>query len=825
MNLLDITPDELRRLYATDNPEVHDALWALTQHPYYAFRPRPDDPNEFDQQTSFLNDNESLFAICLGGTGSGKTRTAAQKTADFVLERKPPRERCPFWIIGETMDQICQAAWVEKLSEIIPDNEIHSTVWYKPKRKWPESVLLRHPDKFNEVGWILEFKSYEQGFRGMKAISIGGFWCNEEIPFHLVQEIRGRCRDYDSPGWADFTPVECRDPEWPMAYDDPPRGWKFYHLNSLKNDAVPPGADKPISEWAAAYLDGVPADMRDMRQYGRFTALQGAVYKEFRKSTHVISYDKFFELTGHRTIPRHWRKIRGLDFGYNNPFVCLWIARDQDDRYYVYDEHYQAQGLVKHHAERINAREWDATQPWYGPTYSEHDPQIRAELTQFGITTTPANKAESQGVEMLRRLMMIKGDDRPQLYVFEHCRNLIREIIAARWPEGTSLRNPQDVPIDKDNHCLAAGTLIETLGGELPIEMVQAGQMVLTRAGWQDVLWSGPTRFDQTLCVTLSNGKVLNGTADHRVWVSGYGWKAIGELCQGDELIEVECVRKHGEILALRQSESSLTASPTGDIPSLPIGRFACTSLLRRGVGSTSRFGKITTSGPFLTDATFITRTKTPSTIPSTTWNARLDFSIFRIMQSLCGLTLSDEQPPQKRCGVETPRITPRCTDGGGQSGAELNCQQLPPSSGSRFARILAFAKSAGLPTRRGSSTETIFVRESAEPQQDVHPALTTSNVFARDARRPSLSIDTGNLDTARVHVLRVTSTGRREQTYDLTVAGCPEFFANGVLVHNSTDALRYAIFTDRAGRRGGHKGFKKRPDYAKRGVLITGER
>lgn len=466
---LDLSPELIQAVYDSDDAELQELLYLATSHPYYTFEPRPDCPDEFDEQTGFIDDRRSKFCVLLGGTGSGKTAAAAVKTARYVLENPPPRDRCPFWIIGETYDQICQAAWVEKLSQLIPSSEIHSYVWYRSGRRWPYAVLLRRPepDRRNEIGWILEFKSYEQGFQGMKAVSIGGYWCNEEIPFHLVFEIQGRCRDYDSPGWADFTPVECRDPEWPLAYDDPPPGWKFYHLNSLKNEAenvTPDGRTVKVSEWAENYLATIPEDMREMRQYGRFTSLQGAVFKEFRKSVHVIDWARFRELTGSRRdeIPHDWRKIRGMDFGFNNPFACHWIARDKDDRYYVYEEHYEAQRLIEHHVAAINRdqeagrglRYWDASDPHYGPTYSDHDPQVRAELAKLGISTTLANKSESQGIEMLRSLMIIQKDNRPKLYVLSHCRNLIREIIGARWPEGTDSRNPKDVPLDVNNHAL-----------------------------------------------------------------------------------------------------------------------------------------------------------------------------------------------------------------------------------------------------------------------------------------------------------------------------------------------------------------------------------
>jgi hypothetical protein len=42
--------------------------------------------------------------------------------------------------------------------------------------------------------------------------------------------------------------------------------------------------------------------------------------------------------------------------------------------------------------------------------------------------------------------------------------------------------------------------------------------------------------------------------------------------------------------------------------------------------------------------------------------------------------------------------------------------------------------------------------------------------------------------------VLSVTALPQREPVYNLEVEDTHEFFANGVLVHNCLDALRYAI-------------------------------
>lgn len=44
------------------------------------------------------------------------------------------------------------------------------------------------------------------------------------------------------------------------------------------------------------------------------------------------------------------------------------------------------------------------------------------------------------------------------------------------------------------------------------------------------------------------------------------------------------------------------------------------------------------------------------------------------------------------------------------------------------------------------------------------------------------------------MHVVRVSENQGKRPVYNLTVAGTPEYFANGILVHNCLDASRYAL-------------------------------
>lgn len=462
---MQLSPEYVARTLASNDREAIEELELAICHPYYGFQPRPDDVNNHEEQAAFCepgyhfddalgrfvyDDPAIRFKICLGGTGSGKTVGAAHKTARHVLETRPPEYGAKFWVISHTKEQVGAVCWKEKLSGMIPENEIYAIDWANTSRGFPNAVLIKHPDDYTKVGWTIEFKSYEQGLAGFTGANIGGYWFNEEVPFSLVAEVMGRTRQWGSPGWADFTPIECRDQEWPEKYNRPPADWRFYHLNSRLNYYNAPG-------WYESQLAHWPEDTVELRTIGKFTALHGAIFKEFRRHIHVITWDQFHEITGKRHIPREWRKIRGIDFGYANPFATLWLARNRDGTWFVYDEHYRAQTRLKDHADAINRRPWDDTEPWYGPTYSDHDPQDMFELGQYGVHCTPAKKSNtSAAIDYVRSLMMLLPNGKPQIYFLDNCHVTIKEVPAWKWREGTDMRNPREEPLDKDDHTCSA---------------------------------------------------------------------------------------------------------------------------------------------------------------------------------------------------------------------------------------------------------------------------------------------------------------------------------------------------------------------------------
>mgnify|MGYP000036939575 FL=1 len=156
-------------------------------------------------------------------------------------------------------------------------------------------------------------------------------------------------------------------------------------------------------------LEALTGILRERLYLGRWVAAEGLVYR----------FDRAIHLIDPIPIPPEWPRFRAIDFGYTNPFVTLWIARDPDNRFHVYRQHYKTQMLVSDHAQVIKAAEgWDTdTRERIQATLADHDAEDRATLAAAGIGTQPGPKAVRPGIEALETLLKLDPTRRPRLYV------------------------------------------------------------------------------------------------------------------------------------------------------------------------------------------------------------------------------------------------------------------------------------------------------------------------------------------------------------------------------------------------------------------------
>lgn len=192
---------------------------------------------------------------------------------------------------------------------------------------------------------------------------------------------------------------------------------------------------------------------------GLWVQAEGAVYDTYDPMLHLI--DPF-------PISIHWRRIRAVDFGFTNAFVCQWWAIDPDERMYLYRELYRTQRLVEDHGRQIHELTGDER---IEATICDHDAEDRATLERHArCSTKAASKSISPGIQAVSGRLRKAGDGKPRLFMMrgalvepdvslESVRKPIcteDEFPAYSWPESKATRSDKEVPLDLDNHGMDA---------------------------------------------------------------------------------------------------------------------------------------------------------------------------------------------------------------------------------------------------------------------------------------------------------------------------------------------------------------------------------
>jgi phage terminase large subunit len=234
--------------------------------------------------------------------------------------------------------------------------------------------------------------------------------------------------------WLYRAGVMGQDPETgdPLTDAD---AWARLHWTPYDNPHLP--ADYMAS------LEALSGTQRRRMLGGEWCDAEGQVYDEFDEDIHVIDEMP----TGWQS----WRRCRAIDFGFTNPFVCLWGAVDPDGRLYIYRERYRPRIIVADHAAAIRA--FPEACEW---TIADHDAEDRATLAAEGIETERADKRVLPGIEAVKARLRSVGDGRPRLYILRDCRETIAEFLDYAWAPFAEGRADKEAPIKDRDHALDA---------------------------------------------------------------------------------------------------------------------------------------------------------------------------------------------------------------------------------------------------------------------------------------------------------------------------------------------------------------------------------
>lgn len=195
-------------------------------------------------------------------------------------------------------------------------------------------------------------------------------------------------------------------------------GIEVIQFSSLANPKYP----KDVYERNRATMSA--ARFRMMHE-GGFERPEGMIYETWSDEYIEEPFD----------VPCTWEKIGGLDFGWNNPFAAVWLAKDPDDVWHLYHEYKHPQRTIEQHHKQLTGYPGPQPNTWYAdPAGSEE----RRMLRLLGMTTTPGNNEVLAGIDKVNEIV---GTGR--LRVFRSCRHWLDEIEGYVWDTSA------DVFIDK----------------------------------------------------------------------------------------------------------------------------------------------------------------------------------------------------------------------------------------------------------------------------------------------------------------------------------------------------------------------------------------
>lgn len=392
-----------------------------------------------------------------GGNRSGKTECGAVECVYMARGNHPYRQNRKDtigWVVSLSQ-QVQRDVAQKKILHYLRPDWIDEVVMLSGRKDAPESGVIDFIRVRNVFGGIsvIGFKSCDQGREKFQGASLDFVWFDEEPPKDIYLECRMRVLDKKGDIFATMTPL---------------KGLTFVYNDIYLNRFNDPEIWYSFMEWADnPYLDGaeisamegcMDENILQTRRYGRFATSEGLVYPEFDESLHII--EPF-------PIPKEWQDNISIDPGLNNPLSAHWYAVDFDDNVYVVYEHYKAGMDVDYHAQKIkeicNLLDWKRDSKGRINALIDSASKQRtlsgvksvAELFyERGILVNPeVEKDLFSGIAQVKSYLNQKNG-LPNIYIFNNCTQLIREIKGYFWGSGDTPRKADDHALDEMRYYL-----------------------------------------------------------------------------------------------------------------------------------------------------------------------------------------------------------------------------------------------------------------------------------------------------------------------------------------------------------------------------------
>lgn len=244
--------------------------------------------------------------------------------------------------------------------------------------------------------------------------------------------------------WMWELSLKGQEPEWKGIIES-------FHWDFTANPLYPKSefekARKVLGEDSPAFRE----------QYlGEWVFFEGNVYGKFNLDDHVIEP---FE------IPKSWKRIRAIDFGVRDPFVCLWAAIGPEGEIYFYKEYY-----YKNQDRSIPVHSQFIKELSKGEEISQTvaDPQAAQsilDLRRTGVYCSKAINDQLSGRQKVIDYLTLTPEapapygqkrdkkDYPRIYFFNTMVETIREVKFYRYIESNKRQDAKELT-EGDDHAM-----------------------------------------------------------------------------------------------------------------------------------------------------------------------------------------------------------------------------------------------------------------------------------------------------------------------------------------------------------------------------------
>lgn len=303
-----------------------------------------------------------------------------------------------------------------------------------------ESVAVAHVSGDNSV---IKFGAFEQKLGSFMGVRIDFGWMDEEPPWVVFAQFLRGTISTDGKLIVTFTPEEGLTKVVLQLNEELKDGWAVVRAG-----------------WKdAPHIMNNPRKLEQLKdQYQEFELkmrMEGEPFmgsgQVFLTSDDDIKVDPF-------EIPRHWRRICGIDFGIDHPFAAAWIAYDGDtDVIYVYDTYKIRRETPPVHASAVERRgDWIpiawphdglAEDKGSGIPLADHYRKEGLNLLEFKFSNPPSEgQKEGQGGNGVE-VGLIEMNDRMKsggLKVFSTCSEFFEEKSTYHRKEGKLIKLNDD---------------------------------------------------------------------------------------------------------------------------------------------------------------------------------------------------------------------------------------------------------------------------------------------------------------------------------------------------------------------------------------------